>query len=322
MSVSSLLRACAAAAFLAIGLASGYCPAQPKEDSGAMARRFFNAGQKAFAEGRFTDAAKAFEEAFRIKSHPAPLINAGDSYEKAGEYAQAARTYQRVLDLPESGEQDRADAVDRLSRLNPRLGILELIGDEETRARVDDDEFRGGNRVYLFPGEHSVTLVDVEGAKVRKLEIAAGTTRSIDLKTLLPGPGDEQRPPPPPGGEPDPTPEEPEAKRGIGAATWLAFGVAAVGVGGGVYFGLQVNDAEQSYNENPNRDDLDRFNQNKLYANIGWGVAAVGGVLGTIFLISDLSGGKKPAPAEPVGSLSFDFTPIPGGASLLTRSRF
>jgi hypothetical protein len=87
------------------------------EDPAAMARRFFNAGQKAFAEGRFTEAAKAFEEAFRFKPHPAPLINAGDAWEKAGD-----RTGGAHLPACRYGgrrEQDRADAVDRLAQPNP-----------------------------------------------------------------------------------------------------------------------------------------------------------------------------------------------------------
>jgi tetratricopeptide (TPR) repeat protein len=300
--------------------AFGQAPGADKtEDPSAMARRFFNSGQKAFAEGRFTDAAKAFEEAYRIKPHPAPLINAGDAWEKAGEYAQAARTYQRVLEMDEATEQDRADAVDRLSRLNPKLGIIELIGEQSLRARVDDDEFRGGSRVYVFPGEHKVTLVDVDGAKVRTLDVAAGTTRSVDLGTLRPG--EKDQPEETAAARPiDSTPDGTEQRGGIRPLTWVAFGVGAVGVAGAVYFGLQVNDAEQSYNDDPNRDDLDRFNQNKLFTNVSLGVAAVGVGVGTFFLIQDL--GKKKKPAEPVGMAPVDAVPLPGGAMFVGRGRF
>lgn len=315
---------------VALSLSAGLVPsaaaapadkAEKKEDPAAMARRFFNSGQKAFAEGRFTDAAKAFEEAFRLKPHPAPLINAGDAWEKAGEYALAARIYQRVLEMPEATEQDRADAVDRLARLSPRLGVIELLGDPSVRARVDDDEFKGGSRVYVFPGEHKVTLVDVDGAKQRTLDIAAGTTRSVDLVTLRPGeksePDDTSARPT----EVEPPPDVGETKGGIRPLTWAAFGVAAIGVGGAVYFGLQVNDAEQSYNDDPNQDDLDRFNQNKLLTNVSLGVAVVGAGVGTFFLIRDLSG-KKKTPAEPVGRVPVDVAPVHGGAVLIGRGRF
>jgi tetratricopeptide (TPR) repeat protein len=293
--------------------------ASKTEDSAAMARRFFNAGQKAFAEGRFVEAAKAFLEAYRLKPHPAPLINAGDAWERAGESAQAARTYQRVLDMEDASEQDRADAVERLSQLNPKLGILELIGDPSIRVRVDEDEFKGGSRVYVFPGEHKVTLLDVEGAKLRTLEIAAGSSRSIDLETLKPG---KQQAADTGGATTiEPLQDDAATKGGIRPLTWAAFGLAAVGVGGAIYFGLQVNDAEESYNGEPNRDDYDRFNQNKLLTNVSIGVAGAGAVLGTVLLIVDLNRGKK-QPPEPVGGAPLDLAPTRGGAVLFASGRF
>ena len=317
----------ALAVCLALAVSTGAAPlwaqeakTEKQEDAAAMARRFFNSGQKAFAEGRFVDAAKAFEEAFRIKPHPAPLINAGDAWEKAGEYALAARIYQRVLEMPEATEQDRADAVDRLARLNPRLGIIEVLGDPSVRVRVDDDEFKGGQRVYVFPGEHKVTLVDVDGAKVRTLDVAAGTTRSVDVKSLeptaKPTPDEPARPT-----EGVPTEDAGEDTGGVRPLTLAMFGVAAVGVGAGVYFGLQVNDAEDSYNADPNQDDLDRFNQNKLLTNVSFGVAIVGAGLGTFFLIQDLGRGKK-KPAEAARFTPVDVAPLAGGAMVVGRGRF
>jgi tetratricopeptide (TPR) repeat protein len=289
------------------------------EDPAAMARRYFNAGQKAFSEGRFVESAKAFLEAYRLKPHPAPLINAGDAWERAGESAQAARAYQRVLELEDASEQDRADAVERLAQLGPKLGILELIGDPSQRVRVDDEEFKGGSRVYVFPGEHRVTLLDVEGAKLRRLEIAAGTSRSIDLQTLEPGKSGTSDTTTPTTIEP--VPDSVPTEGGIRPLTWAAFGLAAVGVAGAVYFGLQVNDAEASYNDDPNQDDYDRFNQNKLLTNVSIGVAGVGAALGTVLLIVDVKRGKK-NPPEPLGRAPIDVVPTQGGALLSASGRF
>lgn len=308
-----------------VGCVLGSAPAsgQGKDE----ARRFFNSGQKAFQAGRFIEAAKAFEEAFRLKPHPAPLINAGDSYEKAGETAKAARTYERVMALEQSGEQDRADATDRLAKITPKLGVVELGGGASIRVRVDQEEHRGGDRVWVEPGEHVVTLIDVDGAKERKVEVAAGATRSVELSSLMPG-ADK----PAPGGagtaneqpiDTDPTPTDtgPTKKGGIRAPTFIAFGLAAVGLGGGIYFGLKVNDAEKKYNDDPNQDDLDRFKQNKLFANIGFGVAAAGAITGTILLVLDLN--RKPAKTSlstPV--IALDVAPQPGGGVLYGRGRF
>src|SRR5690606_34061904 len=137
--------------------AFGAAPASGQETEGGAAPaddagRFFQAAQRAYDEGRFVDAAHGFEQAFKIKPHPAPLINAGDAWDKAGEYALAARAYQKVLSLKQATEQDRIDATDRLTRISPKLGLIELVGNAKMRARIDDEEFRGGDRVYLFPG--------------------------------------------------------------------------------------------------------------------------------------------------------------------------
>ncbi len=288
------------------------------------ARRFFKAGQKAFAAGRYEEAARAFEEAFRLVPHPAPLINAGDSYEKAGELALAARTYQRVLDLERSGEQDRQDATDRLAKLSPKLAVIQLSGEEAVRVRIDEAEFSGNQRVYVAPGEHDVTLIDVDGAKSKRVDVAAGSTRTVSVDSLRPvagagggaggeGEGSE-------GGDPEEDAEADSASKagGIAPLTWVALGVGVAGAGAAVYFGLQVNDAESAYNDKPNQDDLDRFNSNKLLTNVSIGVSAVGLGLGTYFLIRDL-GKKEPTTA---GRSFVDVAPVPGGAVVVSRGRF
>lgn len=262
--------------------------AAPADDAG----RFFQAAQRAYDEGRYVDAAHSFEQAFKIKAHPAPLINAGDAWDKAGEYALAARAYQQVLTLKQSTEQDRIDATDRLTRISSKLGVIELVGNSAIRARVDDEEFRGGDRIYFFPGEHRVTLVDVDGAKVRVIQLAAGTERSVDLSTLLPKRGTSPKPEDPKADDSLSMDTAPAADGGIRPITYIAYGVGALGVLGGVVFGLQVNSAESSYNENPNQDDLDRFNSAKLMTNISWGVGLVGVGVGTFFLIQDLKAGS------------------------------
>jgi tetratricopeptide (TPR) repeat protein len=287
------------------------------------ARRFFNSGQKAFQAGRFIEAAKAFEEAFRLKPHPAPLINAGDAYEKAGELAKAARTYERVMTLEQSGEQDRADATDRLAKITPQLGRIELGGGASIRVRIDQEEYHGGDRVWVEPGEHVVTLVDVDGAKQRTVDVAAGATRSVELASLMPSaekPETQVKDDEPVDPDPIPTDEGPKKKGGIRAPTLIAFGLAAVGLGGGIYFGLQVNDAEKKYNDDPNRDDLDRFKKNKLYANIGFGVAAAGAITGTILLVLDLN--RKPAKASLSAPFTLDVAPEPGGGVFYGSGRF
>src|SRR5919109_108997 len=62
------------AALLAQAAPAEAAPANADEAN--QARQAFQAGQQAFAEGRFEEAAQSFEEAFRIKPHANPLVNA------------------------------------------------------------------------------------------------------------------------------------------------------------------------------------------------------------------------------------------------------
>jgi tetratricopeptide (TPR) repeat protein len=315
-----LARALAVGAFAGCFLVAAQAGAQGKDE----ARRFFNSGQKAFQAGRYIEAAKAFEEAFRLKPHPAPLINAGDAYEKAGELAKAARIYERVMTLEQSGEQDRSDATDRLAKITPELGRIELGGGASIKVRIDEEEYRGGDRVWVEPGEHVVTLVDVDAAKKRTVDVAKGATASVELASLMPSAAKAEVAPSK--DEPDtdepagPVDEGPRKKGGIRPPTLIAFGVGALGLGAGVYFGLQVNDAEKKYNDDPNRDDLDRFKKNKLFANIGFGVAAAGAITGTVLLVLDLT--RKPKAAALSRPITLDVAPQPGGGVFLGTGRF
>ncbi|MCC6216022.1 MAG: hypothetical protein IT376_14240 [Polyangiaceae bacterium] len=296
--------------------------AEPDPATAADARRFFDVAQKAFDEGRYVDAARAFEEAFRIKPHPFPLINAGDAWEKAGEYAMAARIFQRVLELEQSTDQDRTDAIERLARLKPQLGLIELKGKPSVKVKVGADEFHGGQRVYVFPGEHKVVLAEVDGAKPRVVEVAAGATVSVDVEKLDRAPAStESRPGE--GGPARPPKAAPVEARGVGVGTWISFGIGGLGLGAAAVFGLQVTDAQSSFEERPNRGDYDRFEQAKLLTNVSLGVGVVGLGLGTYLLLGDLS--SEPAAdarRPPARGARVGVVPLEGGALVVTGSRF
>ncbi len=327
------LRRVALSAVVALAAGALPAPAQaapPPQEKVEDAKHFFEAASKAFDEGRFVDAARAFEEAFRIKPNPAPLINAGDAWEKAGEYANAARDYQKVLKLEQSSQQDRVDAIDRLARLKPQLGTIELLGKPGQRVRVDDEEFKGGDSVFVYPGPHRVSLIDVDGAKVRALNIAAGTVRSVDVASLQPAPGAKRTSGDSGDGEGGAAHDAGAQQGGVRPVTWIAFGVGGVGAIGAVVFGLSANSAASSFDAQPNQTDYDTFNRNKLLTNVSLGVGIVGVGVGTVLLLRDLKKGRA-APADhtatrrgprPRGYVTVDIAPLTGGGALVTRGAF
>jgi hypothetical protein len=311
--------------------AEGPAAAAPaKPDEGGEARRAFQAGQQAFAEGRFMEAAHAFEEAYRIKPHASPLVNAGEAWERAEDPVAAARVYQRVLEMQDVAERDRSEAADRLTRLAQQLGAIALAGDAAVRVRVGEDEFHGGNRVYVMPGKHIVALVDVEGGGgTTELDIAANTEHTVDLDKLRQGATRPAEPPQPivPDEKPEPAPDG--AK--IRPVTLIAYGVGAVGLAAFGYFGLRANSAADEFEAKfvrgePNRDEYDRFSQSKLFANIGLGVGIAGVGVGTYFLWRDLKRPNQPEGearnARAQRPLVIAVVPSARGAFVSTAGRF
>lgn len=83
------------------------------QDAKERARELSAKGQALYDEGRFGDAAAKFEEAQAVFPHPVNLFNAAKAWEKAAEYAKAADTYRRYLDLyREQNGQAAPDATD------------------------------------------------------------------------------------------------------------------------------------------------------------------------------------------------------------------
>ena len=280
----------------------------------AAARGYFVAGQKAFAKESYAQAARAFERAFDEEPHPAPLVNAADAWQRAGEFAKSARLCEKILALEGASEEDRQEATERLANLSEKIGTIEFKGQLGGAIVIGGETFDSGKRFYVLPGLHTLRLADKKDGRVVEVEVLAGQRRTInveDLEAKKVEPEDKVEKPPI-------SAKPAEGGAGLSAPTWIAYGAALAGAGAAVYFGLQVNDAEQAFDENPNREDFDRFNRNKLLTNVSLGVAVVGAGLGTYFLISDLGQGSK----ESSASARVGFRSVSGGAMLNGELRF
>jgi len=82
----------------------------PKDQARAMAAQ----GQALYDEGKYVEAAGAFEKAQTLFAHPSNLFNAAKAWEKAAEYEKAGATYKAYLDLYKAQNYgaDAPDAAD------------------------------------------------------------------------------------------------------------------------------------------------------------------------------------------------------------------
>jgi len=98
-------------ALLALGVASsgGTSHAKPPASSAAddaRARKLFEQGDAAYAEGRYEDALAAFEEAHRLSPRPRLLFNIGNALERLGRLGDAADALEKYLAHAKPVERD------------------------------------------------------------------------------------------------------------------------------------------------------------------------------------------------------------------------
>jgi len=154
---------CIAAVWLCVlaSLAPTVVRAQEDVDN---ARRHYEAGRSYYEQLRYDDAAREFEEAYRLSGRPHLLKNVAVSHQHAENWDAAVEAFERYLrEAPDA--EDRAEIEGRTERLrelaaddateDPELSEADadrdLVSDEAPRAREEDE---GGG----FPTATVVTL--------------------------------------------------------------------------------------------------------------------------------------------------------------------
>lgn len=145
--------------------------ATPTGDDVDIARAHFNTGQAYYEHGRYADAAREFEEAYRLSSRPVLLYNMGKAYDAANDFARALDAYQRFLDAVTEESPDRTFADHRVELLKTLVGRVALDG------AVDGSEVKLDGAAAGFtplpaalvvnPGRHQLELVHEDYATFR-----------------------------------------------------------------------------------------------------------------------------------------------------------
>lgn len=195
---------------------------RPSKDDLARARVLDREGVKAFGEGRYNDAVRFFDEAYRLGGPPFELWNVAKCYLRLDEPEQAAETLERYLALENLPPDDRKEASDQLEELRRRESTL-TVSSNPTGASVSVDgkpiEGRTPVSTTVAPGTHTVTVTsDKHASYTRQIDAHYGRAVIVDASLVH-----EDRPPPP--GNPYEEKEDRRfAVRGIVAAILPRFG--------------------------------------------------------------------------------------------------
>jgi hypothetical protein len=313
MSPRFLLAPVAIAAALMLVTAPAAAQASADDDDAAAnaARTQYNAGTKAFSDGRYGEAALAFEAAAAVKPSPIALYTAALSWDKTNAPDRAADDYARALALPGLPPDKSAQAKDRLSGLEAMLGAVTVTGADGVRVQLDANSERPVPATLHGPAGVHTLMVREPGGSIerRQVLLERGKTTSLDLATAPASAQDAHGQ----GGTPPP-PEPPRPATASSGFDWkMTVGVAALGVGGGtllagVVLGIEAVGAKNAYVASPAQATLDHASQLQTWTNVAFiagGVFAAGGLALVLW-----PSHKATEPAKVEGVL------LPGGGAI------
>ncbi|QRN93531.1 PEGA domain-containing protein [Archangium violaceum] len=266
------------ALLLALG-GTGASAAEPGA-ARAAARRHFERGTTLYQEGRYAEAAAAFEAAYQTLANGVVLYNLGQCYEKLGDLQRAIGYYRDYLRMVPDAE-DRPLVESLIARLEKRYEEERrpqvTVSSEPAGARVQvDGEARGvtpwSDKLEVGPHRLEVTHEGYQPLR-RDMELRPGEPLELQLM-LTPlsksGVAVENRP-----GQP---------RRRVW--TWVAAGAAGVATAGAVTLGLLARSDSRELLARPHeRAEAQRLHDSALgrarASNILTGTAGVALLAGT-----------------------------------------
>ena len=268
--------------------------ATPSPEQREAALNSFQEGQKSFEEGRYGEAAIAFEKAHQAIPSPHAEYWIAVSLDKADPEAEdpvkIARAYQTLLNNPGAehiGAEKLEEAKSRYLELRKFLPAKITIVSTPSGAGVTVD---GVVQQGVTPLEIEVK----EGTHVIELSLAGYQKVILDAE-LDGGTHLEQQVqmtalPPAPAAPPImATPEEPKKKNIVPAVVTLGLGGA--GLVAGTVFGIMALNSKGKFKDDPTTDNADAAERNALIADMSFGVALTLGITGIVT-------SKEPAPNE------------------------
>jgi hypothetical protein len=300
----------------------------PQGSTDEKAMKWISMGNKAFKDGKFADAEKAYGEAFLLK----PVYDIAGNLAMA-EFAQskhraaAEHLAFALRQFPITGEPSQREQMEKtFNQCTGHVGAVKVTVSTSRGAQVSVDgkpvgEAPLADDLFLEPGKHTIS-VTAKGYKdaSKEVEVKKGGTARVQLDPVLLPPqvvmvkGAEAPPPPP-------RSKKPAVALGVVAVVALGAGGALLGVGFGKKSDagilrdqiLQHNGGCAPVAVNPDKakctDLNDQLESSYLLQNIGGVSLAVGGaaaIAAVTYLVWPASKGKK----EPSAPLKV--TPIAG----------
>jgi len=110
--------------------------APPKADTAQAAKQAYQLGGRFYAAEKFSAAAEAFLEAYRLQPNPIILYNVAQAYRKDGHFKEALAHYERFLAESQPAQRGNVDSEARhyIDEIKTYLGSQQTLLDRQTPA--------------------------------------------------------------------------------------------------------------------------------------------------------------------------------------------
>ncbi len=168
-------------------------PAPKRTDAGAIkgsdldaARELDQQGVRAFAAGRYREAIRYFNEAWRLGGPPTEIWNIARCHDRLDEPEESAKAIEQYLAIPAVGGDERTDAQRELERLKTRPSILIAVTAPAGAAITVDGQPVGVTPVSLevAAGSHTV-IFKRDGYAAKTTRVDAHFGRGVILEVEL-----------------------------------------------------------------------------------------------------------------------------------------
>jgi hypothetical protein len=282
------------------------------------ARTHFDRGVTFYNESDYSAALVEFKRAYSLAPTWQVLFNIGQSYFQVRNYARALVTLSRFVEegkdrIPEARratvETERADLANRVGHASirsNRAGATVTVDDEEVGVTPL------GEPALVSVGVRKVKAV-IPGAPPVEEEVSVSAGDTVDVHLDFPQPQSSSSPSPAPQVPPRVaarTTQPPGALSVNRTPALIAYGVAVAGAAIGAVFGVMVLhdksrlDAECAGKacRPGSQPDIDAASRDGTFSTVGFGVTAVGVVVGTVLWITaGHPGSGELAPGAQVG---------------------
>jgi tetratricopeptide (TPR) repeat protein len=298
--------------------------AAARADSAEEAKQRFQDGVAQFKDGKYEEAAAAFDKAYALKPTYKLLFNIGQARAAAGQYDLALQAFEQYL---VDGKDDidgarRDEVLAEINKIRPLVGFIEVEAPDGLTVSVDGMD-RGvtplTSKIRATVGHaHHLEVRDKDRVVLGKeIEVLGGTVEHVAVQEAAGMPASaatEARP----AAQPAPVAAE---EKGTGPLTpwgWATLGVGAAAiVAGATCGGLALSQAGTLDKNCPGghcaparSSEVDALASLSLSADVLVGVGAAAAAAGLLMVLLDPgSGGEKPAAAvRPAGTgLRVDF---------------